>query len=76
MTDTLEQNIFLARVAEQAKRFDDMVVYLEIVLDTKGANVNADERNLISVAFKNLIASKRQACRTIVAIEQNPKYAQ
>ena len=51
-----------------------MVTYLESVLDTKGADVTSDERNLISVAFKNLISSKRAACRTIAAIEQNPKY--
>ena len=75
MTDNVEQNIFLARVAEQAERFDDMVMYLEKVLDVKGGSVSADERNLLSVAFKNLISSKRAACRTISAIEQNPKYA-
>ena len=71
----VEQNVFLARVAEQAERFDDMVTYLENVLDVKGADVTSDERNLISVAFKNLISSKRAACRTISAIEQNPKYS-
>merc|ERR1711981_477394 len=47
----------------------------EMVLAEKGANVSSDERNLLSVAFKNLISSKRAACRTIQAIEQNPKYA-
>merc|ERR1712176_507525 len=72
---TTEENIFLARVAEQAERFEDMVNYLAAVLDTKGGEVTADERNLLSVAFKNLISSKRAACRTIAAIEQNPKYA-
>jgi hypothetical protein len=36
--------------------------------------VSSDERNLLSVAFKNLISSKRTAWRTISAIEQNPKY--
>ena len=72
---TTEENIFLARVAEQAERFDDMVEYLSKVLDTKGGDVTADERNLLSVAFKNLISSKRAACRTIAAIEQNPKYS-
>ena len=51
-----------------------MVSYLGEVLDFKGGSVNADERNLLSVAFKNLISSKRSACRTLAAIEQNPKY--
>ena len=64
-----EQNIFLARVAEQAERFDDMVGYLEQVLDSKGITANADERNLVSVAFKNLISVKRSAIRTINTIE-------
>ena len=73
--DQTEQNIFLARVAEQAERFEDMVKYLALVLDAKGQDVSSDERNLLSVAFKNLISSKRAACRTIAAIEQNPKYA-
>merc|ERR1719242_2427669 len=74
MTST-EENIFLARVAEQAERFEDMVDFLSKVLDEKGGDVTADERNLLSVAFKNLISSKRAACRTIAAIEQNPKYS-
>jgi len=72
---SVEENIFLARVAEQAERFEDMVDFLSKVLDSKGADVSSDERNLLSVAFKNLISSKRAACRTISAIEQNPKYS-
>jgi len=75
MSDSVEKNIFLARVAEQAERFEDMVNFLELVLNEKGADVSSDERNLLSVAFKNLISSKRAACRTIAAIEQNPKYS-
>ena len=72
---SVEEYIFLARVAEQAERFDDMVDFLALVLDVKGPDVNSDDRNLLSVAFKNLITSKRAACRTIAAIEQNPKYS-
>ena len=52
-----------------------MVEFLGDVLQEKGGAVNPDERNLLSVAFKNLISSKRAACRTISAIEQNPKYS-
>ena len=59
----------MARVAEQAERYDDMVDFLEDVLREKRGEANADERNLLSVAFKNLISSKRAAMRTIGAIE-------
>src|SRR6059058_2835718 len=72
---SVDESIFLARVAEQAERFEDMVNFLRPVLDAKGGDVSSDERNLLSVAFKNLISSKRTAWRTISAIEQNPKYS-
>ena len=75
MAASTDENIFLARVAEQAERFEDMVDFLGKVLDEKAGDVSADERNLLSVAFKNLISGKRAACRTIAAIEQNPKYS-
>lgn len=72
---SVDENIFLARVAEQAERFEDMVEFLKPFLDIKGGDISSDERNLLSVAFKNLISSKRTAWRTISAIEQNPKYS-
>ena len=73
---SLEENIFMARVAEQAERFDDMVDYLNKVVDNKNEDFSTEERNLLSVGFKNQIGSKRTAIRTISAIEQNPKYSQ
>lgn len=51
-----------------------MVNFLKPILDSKGGDLSVDERNLLSVAFKSLISSKRAAVRTITAIEQNPKY--
>ena len=66
---SIEESIFFARVAEQAERFEDMVDFLKPVLDSKGGGVSSEERNLFSVAFKNLISSKRSALRTISAIE-------
>ena len=71
----MEEKIFLARVAEQAERFEDMVSFLNEAIDLKsGEDFTVDERNLLSVGFKNLIGSQRGAIRTIGAIEQNPKY--
>ena len=70
----MEEKIFMARVAEQAERFDDMVDFLKPLLREKGGDFSVEERNLLSVGFKNLIGGKRTAIRTIAAIEQNPKY--
>ena len=71
----MEEQIFLSRVAEQAERFEDMVTFLKQAIDKKsGEDFTIDERNLLSVGFKNLIGSQRGAIRTIGAIEQNPKY--
>jgi len=72
---SLEEKIFMARVAEQAERFDDMVSYLREVVASKSDDFTTEERNLLSVGFKNQIGSKRTAIRTISAIEQNPKYS-
>jgi 14-3-3 protein epsilon len=66
----------MARVAEQAERFDDMVGFLNAVVKAKNEDFSTEERNLLSVGFKNQIGSKRTAIRTIAAIEQNPKYSQ
>jgi 14-3-3 protein epsilon len=56
----MEEKIFLARVAEQAERFEDMVQFLEDAIHAKsghGEDFTIDERNLLSVGFKNLIGS-------------------
>ena len=52
-----------------------MARHMELILTVKEGNVSMEERNLINVAFSNLVSSKRAALRAICAIEQNPKYA-
>jgi len=52
-----------------------MVHYLQEVVKGKNEDFTTEERNLLSVGFKNQIGSKRTAIRTISAIEQNPKYS-
>ena len=51
---SMEEKIFLARVAEQAERFEDMVRFLSEAINLKkGEDFTIDERNLLSVGFKN-----------------------
>mmetsp|Transcript_22871 Transcript_22871/g.22718 ORF Transcript_22871/g.22718 Transcript_22871/m.22718 type:complete len:237 (-) Transcript_22871:59-769(-) len=71
----MEAKIFMARVADQAERYVDMVDFLEQIVDESDGDVNTDVRNLLSVGFKNLISGQRSAWKTVQAIEQNKKYA-
>jgi len=58
----------LAGVAETAERYDDMRQILKVLVTKKVAekqSLTIDERNLLSVAYKNVVGSKRQSWRTI-----------
>ncbi len=70
---TPEEGLFLAKVAEQAERYEDMLIFLKPVIQ-KSSELLAEERNLVSVAYKNLSGNKRTAWRALSAIEENPKY--
>ena len=70
---TVEEAVFMAKVAEQAERYEDMLIFLQPVVK-KTEELQSEERNLVSVAFKNLSGNKRTAWRALTAIEENPKY--
>jgi len=70
----MEKKIFMARVADQAERYEDMVDFLEEIIKESSDDVSMDVRNLLSVGFKNLISAQRSAWKTVQAIEQNKKY--
>lgn len=76
MKISIREIIFMARVADQAERFDDMLDFLIQAIEAKDTDLTADERNLLSVGFKNYISSARTAWRTIEAIERSEKYKQ
>ncbi|GAB7345330.1 hypothetical protein MBLNU457_3683t1 [Dothideomycetes sp. NU457] len=60
---------FLARLCEQAERYDEMVVYMKEVAKLAG-ELTVDERNLLSVAYKNVVGTRRASWRIISSIEQ------
>ena len=71
----IEESVFMARICEQTERYADMFEYLKIVFEQKGGEMSANERNLISVACKSLVSSKRVAWRTVISVMMNNKYA-
>ena len=62
-----------ARIAEQAELYEDMVKTIKdlvmLVCEEKGL-LTKEERNLLSVAYKNVVGARRSAYRTIAAQEQ------
>jgi len=69
MSGTRDENVFMARLAEQAERFEDMVEFMGRVA-RMGAELSNDERNLLSVSYKNYIGARRQAWRAVNTLEQ------
>jgi len=64
-----EDNVYIARLAEQAERYDEMVTEMKNIAQT-GVGLNPEERNLLSVAYKNVIGSRRASWRIITSLEQ------
>ena len=73
MSAKYEKNIYLAMLAEQCNRFEEMVSFLEEMLSSRDKDLNSDERNLLSIAYKNSASSRRTALRTITAYETKEK---
>ncbi|KAK2753608.1 hypothetical protein FQN54_007385 [Arachnomyces sp. PD_36] len=69
MTTERESKTFLARLCEQAERYDEMVTYMKEVANI-GGELTVDERNLLSVAYKNVVGTRRASWRIISSIEQ------
>ncbi|KAG8383589.1 hypothetical protein BUALT_Bualt04G0029500 [Buddleja alternifolia] len=68
---TREQYLYMAKLAEQAERYEEMVEYMDsLVVASGGSELSVEERNLLSVAYKNVIGSLRAAWRIVSSIEQ------
>eukprot|EP01099_Mayorella_cantabrigiensis_P000348 TRINITY_DN1160_c0_g2_i1.p1 TRINITY_DN1160_c0_g2~~TRINITY_DN1160_c0_g2_i1.p1 ORF type:complete len:252 (-),score=54.32 TRINITY_DN1160_c0_g2_i1:133-888(-) len=69
MGDEREENVYLAKLSEQAERYDEMVEAMKTVAKLK-VELTVEERNLLSVAYKNVIGARRASWRIISSIEQ------
>lgn len=64
-----EDRVYMAKLAEQAERYDEMLEAMKSVA-TYDTELSVEERNLLSVAYKNVIGARRASWRIISSIEQ------
>ena len=69
MSETREDSVYLAKLAEQAERYEEMVENMKNVASS-GQDLSVEERNLLSVAYKNVIGARRASWRIVSSIEQ------
>jgi 14-3-3 protein epsilon len=69
MSLSKEELIYMSKISEQTERFEDMLSYMKKVVHL-GQDLSIEERNLLSVAYKNSVGSRRTAWRAISSIEQ------
>lgn len=70
---TKEELVQRAKHAEQAERYDDMAAAMKAITEGLAESKSAlasEERNLLSVAYKNVVGARRSSWRVISSIEQ------
>jgi len=67
-----DKQVYFAKLAEQAERYDEMADHMESVLKL-GYELTVEERNLLSVAYKNAVGKRLVAWRIIARTEQREK---
>jgi 14-3-3 protein epsilon len=63
-------HLFLAKLAEEAERYQDVIVQIKNLIHEFDAELTIDERNLLSVAFKNVTNALRNSWRIADALEK------
>ncbi len=61
-----DKQVYLANLAEQAEHYDEMADHIESV-GKSGSELSVEERNLLSVAYKNAVDSCCEARRAIAS---------
>ncbi|KAI3696328.1 hypothetical protein L1987_79341 [Smallanthus sonchifolius] len=64
-----ETHVYSAKLAEQAERYEEMVESMKSVAKLN-VELTVEERNLLSVGYKNVIGARRASWRIMSSIEQ------
>jgi 14-3-3 protein epsilon len=69
---TRDELIYLARLAEQCERYDEMMNYVIHFCEASKAELTKDEKDLVQDSFKNIVGKRRASWR-IINLIQNKK---
>lgn len=64
-----EAKVYRAKLAEQLEMYNDMKDIMKELVQTKEGTLTEDERNLLSVAYKNVVGQRRSAWRLATSLE-------
>jgi len=64
-----DKDVYFAKLAEQAERYDEMADFMLGVGKCEG-ELSVEERNLLSVAYKNAVGSRRAAWRIVKSVQE------
>ncbi|KAH7823868.1 putative 14-3-3 family protein epsilon [Monocercomonoides exilis] len=67
--DPRETAVYMAKLQEQSERYEEMVKSMKTVAQMN-VELTVEERNLLSVAYKNVIGAHRASWRIVSSIEQ------
>ncbi|KAI0299113.1 14-3-3 protein [Multifurca ochricompacta] len=65
--------LVLAKLAEQAERWDDVIKQLKSIISYSDAHLTMEERNLLSIAYKHITGILRTSWRTVEGIEKQER---
>jgi 14-3-3 protein epsilon len=68
LPETHEELLFVVKLTEQTERWDEMAAAIRKIVKIN-SELTQEERNLLSVAYKNVIGSRRASWRIIAGIE-------
>ena len=68
-TKERENFVYTAKLAEQAERYEEMVEAMKNVAKLN-VELTVEERNLLSVGYKNVVGARRASWRILSSIEQ------
>lgn len=67
---TREERLFIADLAADAERYDDVVNEIKAIIREYDGRLTHDERNFLSVGYKNLANTCRNSWRIVDALER------